>query len=107
MKQNKYEYVGSNGENYSNDMKPLYNMNGNSINGDNPYHTIEMMKEGISNASIFSYDQFINNVVVPSWLYVGPANTFYHDPINETWIVYAAMWCDGVASGENMYHLFV
>lgn len=101
---NRYEYVGSKGVAYTNDMKPLFNMNGNSIIGDNPYHTSAMLSNAIINATIFGHDHFMNNVSLPSWMNINSECMFYHDPEKDSWIAFIA---SKHSDGYHGYHVFV
>ena len=100
MMTNRYQYVGSKSLKYSDTIKKLFNDNGNSINGDNPYHNAKLFMDGMNNATKFAYDHFINNVEVPEWMIVNHGNLFLYDPEQDVWIMVNHVKPSGI-------HLFV
>lgn len=112
MSNNRHEYFGSvagairlNDDNGT--IKSMFNEDGYSISEGNPYSTLKEFYISLGNATKFQYDHFLNNVMLSSWIAVNDpsvlvnididADVFWHDPVNDTWI----MTADNI-----VYHVF-
>lgn len=114
MAMNKFEYFGTVAggmelqlikEGYDNIVPMFDKDDGFNIRGGNPFASIRSFYSNLVDVTRFGYDQFCNNVSLPSWLTVtsSPLNIdplndiFWHDPTNNIWIT---------TSDNIMYHIF-